>query len=265
MGETWQVFSHIHFLASKKYAELLGTSVMSQETDIQTLDFSSSLIIVFALFLVFPFTDMSDSSSSSSSGNEVAVPGEGGEEGLKLGYSFEVDFKYDVDEEFRKPGYAEGPKEYAGSRCGDFEGGFASGSVGRARAVDKDGFSAEAAGPHGFVGSGEDEDGIFAGGAGSVGEAECHAGPVGVGVSGPGVLGTVEAGKRGLNLNSGAKLAEGKVDVGPVKVGAGVGLKGTLRAGYGGVGAIVPGLGGAVVAKDGLELGIGPFNFKIGW
>lgn len=201
----------------------------------------------------------------SNSSNEVAVRGEGEDEGLKLGYSVKVDLKYDVDDEFKKPGYAEGPKGSVDTRRGDMEGGFASGSVGRARAVTKKGFSAQAGGPQGFVGSGKDKDGIIAGGAGSVGEAECHAGPFGVGVGGPSALATLEAGKKGLNVNGGAELAKGKVDVGPVQLGAGVGLKGTLRAGYGGVGAIVPGAGGLVVGKEGLEVAVGPFNFKIGW
>ena len=55
------------------------------------------------------------------------------------------------------------------------------------------------------------------------------------------------------------------VQTGPVKVGADIGVRGALRAGYGGVGAIVPGVGGAIIAKDGLELDLGPFSFKIGW
>ena len=220
---------------------------------------SSGVNILYDIFSVFPFTDMANLS------NEVAVRGEGEDEGLKLGYSLKVDLKYDVDDEFKKPGYAEGPKGSVDARRGDMEGGFASGSVGRARAVTKKGFSAQAGGPQGFVGSGKDKDGIMAGGGGCVGEAECHAGPFGVGVAGPSALGTVQAGKKGLNVNGGAELAKGKVDVGPVQLGAGVGVKGTLRAGYGGVGAIVPCVGGLVVGKEGLEVGVGPFNFKLGW
>ena len=50
-----------------------------------------------------------------------------------------------------------------------------------------------------------------------------------------------------------------------VKVGADIGVRGALRAGYGGVGAIIPGFGGAIIAKDGLEVDLGPFSFKIGW
>ena len=84
-------------------------------------------------------------------------------------------------------------------------------------------------------------------------------------MQGPGAEGNFRIGNKGLKVDSGANVASGKVQVGPVKVGAGVGIKGALRAGYGGVGAIVPGVGGAVVAKDGLELAVGPFNFKIGW
>ena len=87
----------------------------------------------------------------------------------------------------------------------------------------------------------------------------------GVQSSGPGISAKMEAGKSGFNAKGECRLAEGKVVAGPVKVGAGVGIKGALRADYGGVGAIAPGIGGAVVAKDGVEIGIGPFNFKIGW
>ena len=82
---------------------------------------------------------------------------------------------------------------------------------------------------------------------------------------GPGGEGNFQIGKKGLKVDGGANIALAKVQVGPVKVRAGVGMKGALRAGCGGVGAIVPGVGGAVVAKDGLELAVGPFNFKIGW
>ena len=200
--------------------------------------------------------------SNSSNQNE----GGEAEEGVKLGYSLAIDTKYDVDEEFRKPGYAQGPKGRVASDFGELpEGGYARGSVGRARAVTKKGFSAQAEGPCGYVGSGGNNDEAFAGGEGSVGEAEAHAGPFGVGVQGPAAGGKIQVGNKGLKIDSGVKLASGNVDVGPVKVGAGVGFKGALRAGYGGVGAIVPGVGGAVVAEDGLELGIGPFNFKIGW
>ena len=178
----------------------------------------------------------------------------------------EIDTKYDVDEEFRKPGYARGPEVRAGTRYDDLpEGGYIGGSVGRARAVTKKGFSAQADGPCGFAGSGCNDDEAYAGGEGCIGEAEAHAGPFGVGVQGPGAEGNFRIGNKGLKVDSGANVASGKVQVGPVKVGAGVGIKGALRAGYGGVGAIVPGVGGAVVAKDGLELAVGPFNFKIGW
>ena len=202
----------------------------------------------------------------SSSRNENALPEGEGEEGHKLGYSLEIDTKYDVDEEFRKPGYARGPEVRAGTRYDDLpEGGYVGGSVGRARAVTKKGFSAQADGPCGFAGSGCNDDEAYAGAEGSIGEAEAHAGPFGVGVQGPGAEGNFRIGNKGLKVDSGANVAAGKVQVGPVKVGAGVGIKGALRAGYGGVGAIVPGVGGAVVAKDGLELAVGPFNFKIGW
>ena len=41
--------------------------------------------------------------------NKNALQEGEGEEGHKLGYSMEIDLKYDIDEEFRKPGYARGP------------------------------------------------------------------------------------------------------------------------------------------------------------
>ena len=178
----------------------------------------------------------------------------------------EIDTKYNIVEEFRKPGYARFPEGRVGTRYDDLpEGGYSGGSVGRTRAVTKRGLSAQADGPCGFAGSGSNDDEAYAGGEGCIGEAEAHAGPFGVGVQGPGAEGNFRIGNKGLKVDSGANVASGKVQVGPVKVGAGVGIKGALRAGYGGVGAIVPGVGGAVVAKDGLELAVGPFNFKIGW
>ena len=174
-----------------------------------------------------------------------------GEEGHKLGYSMEIDTKYDIDEEFRKPWYARGPEGRVGTRYDDLpEGGYAGGSVGRTRAVTKKGFSAQAYGPCGYVENAGNNDGAFAGGEGW---------------QGPGGEGKFRIGNKGLKVDSGANVALAKVQVGPVKVDAGVGIKGALRAGHGGVGAIVPGVGGAVVAKDGLELAVGPFNFKIGW
>ena len=95
----------------------------------------------------------------SSSRNENALPEGEGEEGHKLGYSLEIDTKYDVDEEFRKPGYARGPEVRAGTRYDDLpEGGYIGGSVGRARAVTKKGFSAQADGPCGFAGSGSNRE-----------------------------------------------------------------------------------------------------------
>ena len=115
------------------------------------------------------------------------------------------------------------------------------------------------------MGNGGNNDEAFAGGEGFLREAEVHAGPFGVGVPGPGGEGNFRIGNKGLKVDGGANVALAKVQVGPVKVRAGVGMKGALRAGCGGVGAIVPGVGGAVVAKDGLELAVGPFNFKIGW
>lgn len=117
----------------------------------------------------------------SSSRNENALPEGEGEEGHKLGYSLEIDTKYDVDEEFRKPGYARGPEVRAGTRYDDLpEGGYIGG-----RAVTKKGFSAQADGPCGFAGSGSNDDEAYAGGEGCIGEAEAHAGPFGVGVQGP--------------------------------------------------------------------------------
>ena len=195
----------------------------------------------------------------------VAVRGGNAEKGGKLGYSVGIDLNYDPNDEYRKPGYAQGPKGNVSSHRDGYKGGFASGHVGRARAVDKNGLSAEAAGPRGYVGSGQNKDGVFAGAEGGVGEAEAHAGYVGVGVQGPSAGYGFEAGKKGVNASAGANLAAGKVDVGPVKVGVGVGVKGVLRADSGGAGAIVPGVGGMVVAKDGLEVGVGPLSFKLGW
>ncbi|CAH3182431.1 unnamed protein product, partial [Porites lobata] len=155
----------------------------------------------------------------SSSRNENALPEGEGEEGHKLGYSLEIDTKYDVDEEFRKPGYARGPEGCVGTRYGDLpEGGYAGGSVGRARAVTKKGFSAQADGPCGFAGSGSNDDEAYAGGESCIGEAEAHAGPFGVGVQGPGAEGNFRIGNKGLKVDSGANVASGKVQVGPVKV-----------------------------------------------
>ena len=98
-------------------------------------------------------------------------------------------------------------------------------------------------------------------GEGSVGDANAHAGLFGVGVQVPEAGGMLQANNKGLRIHGAAKAISEKVDVGPVKHGAGVGLKGTLRAGYNGVGAIVPGVGGMVVANDGLDLSISVFNF----
>ena len=188
------------------------------------------------------------------------------EEGHKLGYSMEIDTKYNIVEEFRKPGYARFPEGRVGTRYDDLpEGGYSGGSVGRTRAVTKRGLSAQADGPCGYVGNGGNNDEAFAGGEGCLREAEVHACPFGVGVPGPGGEGNFQIGNKGLKVDGGANVALAKVQVGPVKVRAGVGMKGALRAGCGGLGAIVPGVGGAVVAKDGLELAVGPFNFKIGW
>ena len=54
-------------------------------------------------------------------------------------------------------------------------------------------------------------------------------------------------------MGDGANVASGKVKVGPIKLGTGVGVKSPVRAGYGAVGAIIQFVGGAIVGKDGFE------------
>ena len=103
------------------------------------------------------------------------------DEGHKLGYSMEIDTKYNIVEEFRKPGYARFPEGRVGTRYDDLpEGGYSGGSVGRTRTVTKRGLSAQADGPCGYVGNGGNNDEAFAGGEGFLREAEVHAGPFGV-------------------------------------------------------------------------------------
>ena len=151
------------------------------------------------------------------------------ETGMTLhGYSIEIDTKYDPDKEFREP-------------------------------------AAQADGPSGTVVIKADQGDAYIGIKGSVGQAEYHDGLLGAGVQG--LSGEVEYrfGEGGIQAEGGYNVVSGMVQTGPVKVGADIGVRGALRAGYGGVGAIVPGVGGAIIAKDGLELDLGPFSFKIGW
>ena len=68
-----------------------------------------------------------------------------------------------------------------------------------------------------------DKDEASTAGEGSLGKVEAQAGPLGVGVQGPGAGDGVLAGTKGLKMGDGANAASGKVQVGPVKLGAGVG------------------------------------------
>ena len=60
----------------------------------------------------------------------------------------------------------------------------------------------------------------------SLAKVEAQAGPLGVGVQGPGTGGEVHVGTKGLKMGDGAKVASGKVQVGPIKLGAGVTIVG---------------------------------------
>ena len=191
-------------------------------------------------------------------GNDNSSPGGEGN-GDDIGYSVEIDTKYDPDEEFRKPGYRRGPEVEVNNTHAQL-------SLARTRAVSKKNKISLAADlPSGNMGIKADQDEAYIGIKGSVGQAEYHAGPLGAGVQG--LSGGVEGriGERGIQAEGGYNVVSGMVQTGPVKVGADIGVRGALRAGYGGVGAIVPGVGGAIIAKDGLELDLGPFSFKIGW
>ena len=159
-------------------------------------------------------------------GDDNSSPGGEGN-GFEIGYSLEIDTNYDPDEEFRETFQADGP------------------SVN--------------------VVINSDQRDAYIGIKGSVGQAEYHAGPLGAGVQT--LSGEVEYrfGEGGIQAEGGYNVVSGMVQTGPVKLGADIGVRGALRAGYGGVGAIVPGVGGAIIAKDGLELDLGPFSFKIGW
>ena len=160
-------------------------------------------------------------------GNDNSSPGGEGN-GDDIGYSIEIDTKYDPDKEFREP-------------------------------------AAQADGPSGTVVIKADQGDAYIGIKGSVGQAEYHDGLLGAGVQG--LSGEVEYrfGEGGIQAEGGYNVVSGMVQTGPVKVGADIGVRGALRAGYGGVGAIIPGFGGAIIAKDGLEVDLGPFSFKIGW
>ena len=54
-------------------------------------------------------------------------------------------------------------------------------------------------------------------------------------------------------MGDGTNVASGKVKVGPIKLGAGVGEKSPVYDCYGAVGAIIRFVGGAIVGKDGFE------------
>ena len=70
---------------------------------------------------------------------------------------------------------------------------------------------------------------VYAGG--NIGEASTYAGPLGVGVKGPGAEAKCKAGKDGVNVAAGAEVVSGNVQLGAVNVGAGVGTQGKLVAG----------------------------------
>ena len=181
------------------------------------------------------------------------------EDGDDIGYSLEINTKYELGEEFRKPEYLHGPH-------GEVNDAHVELSLARTRAVSKKNkVSLEADLPSGNVGIKADQDEAYIGIKGSVGQTELHAGPLGVGLQGLSGGAEGRIGERGIKAEVGYNIGSGMLQAGPVKVGADIGVRGALRAGYGGVGAIVPGFGGAIVSKDGLELDIGPFSFKIGW
>ena len=192
-----------------------------------------------------------------SNANSSREEGEGN--GDDIGYSVEINTKYEVGEEFRKPEYLHGPR-------GEVNDAHVELSLARTRAVSKKNkVSLEADLPSGNVGIKADQDEAYIGMKGSLGQTEFHAGPLGVGVQGLSGGAEGRIGERGIQAEGGYNVVSGMVQTGPVKVGADIGVRGALRAGYGGVGAIVPGFGGAIIAKDGLEVDLGPFSFKIGW
>ena len=190
--------------------------------------------------------------------NDNSSPGGEGI-GDDIGYSVEIDTKYDPDKEFRKPGYRRGPEVEVDDMHAELR-------LARNRAVSKKNkVSLEADLPSGNVGLKADQDEAYIGIKGSVGQAEFHAGSLGAGVQGLSGGAEGRIGERGIQAEVGYNIGSGMLQAGPVKVGVDIGVRGALRAGYGGVGAIVPGFGGAIVSEDGLELDLGPFSFKIGW
>lgn len=192
-----------------------------------------------------------------SNANSSREKGEGNR--YDIGYSVEINTNYEVDEEFREPKYLHGPH-------GEVNDAHVELSLARARAVcKKKKVSLEAHLPSGNVGIKADQDEAYIGMKGSVGQSEFHVGPLGAGIQGPSGGGEGRIGERGIQAEIGYNVVSGMVQAGPVKVGADIGVRSALRAGYGGVGAIVPGFGGAIIAKDGLEVDIGPLSFKIGW
>ena len=175
------------------------------------------------------------------------------------GYRVETNANYEVDEEFREPEYLHGPH-------GEVNDAHVELRLARARAVcKKNKVALEAELPYGNVGTKADQDGKYIGMNGGVGQIECHVGPLGAEIKGPCGGGEVRFGGRGIQAEIGNNALAGNVQIGPVKVGADIGVRGALRFGYGGLGAMVPGFGGAIIAKDGFELEIGPVCLKIGW
>ena len=171
----------------------------------------------------------------------------------------EINTNYEVDEEFREPEYLHGPH-------GEVNDVHVELSLARARAVcKKNKVSFEAHLPSGNVGIKADQDEAYIGMKGSVGETEFHLGPLGAGIKGPSGGGEGRIGERGIQAEIGYNVLAEMVQIGPVKVGADIGVRGALRFGYGGLGAMVPGFGGAIIAEDGFELDIGPVCLKIGW
>ena len=160
--------------------------------------------------------------------NDNSSPGSEGN-GYDIGYSVEIDTNYDPVKEFRKPAQLQADRPFA-------------------NVVIK-----------------SDQGDAYIGIKGSVGQAEYHAGLLGAGVQGPSGGVEYRFGEGEIQAEGGYNVASGMVQAGPVKVGADIGVRGALRAGYGGVGAILPGVGGAIIAKDGLEVDLGIFSFKIGW
>lgn len=170
----------------------------------------------------------------------------------------EIKANYEVDEEFRKSEYFHGPH-------GEVNDAHVELRLARARAVcKKKKVALEAEWPYGNVGIKADQDGKYIGMNGGVGQIECHVGPLGAEIKGPCGGGEVRFGGRGIQAEIGYNALAEMVQIGPVKVGADIGVRGALRAGYGGFGAMVPGVGGAIIAEDGLEVGIGPVCLKIG-